>query len=475
VTPTLLRPACNPDTLGFDTTDELEPIDTLIGQERALGAIRFGSAMNRPGYNLFALGPQGTGRHSAVLSFLGKKAENEIAPDDWAYVHNFSVPHKPKAMRLPTGSAIPFRDAMAELVMYLRSAIPSLFQSEDYTEKRRAIDAELEETQEKAFEVLRTKAEAQNVGILRTQMGFALAPLQDGQVIKPEIFNKLPEAERKQIEAKIEVLQDDLADALGKFPQLEKQRREKIRALNADVTGSLVDASIKGVAERFAEIEPITERLVEIRKDLIENVELFLTVPEGEANSPLPQSIAAQPNDPRFNRYQVNVIVASDTDGDKLGAPLVCEDHPTLSNLVGRIEHQSQFGALVTDFTMIRPGALHLANGGYLVLDARKILTEAFSWEALKRALRGNAINIVSAAEQLSLVSTTSLEPEAIPLKVKVVLVGERLLYYLLSNADPEFAELFKVEVDFDEELTRSPENIPHDCLHRRQGRSEAP
>ncbi len=459
ISPSLLRVETNPRSLGFKSTTELEPIDSLIGQDRALGAIRFGSAIDQPGYNLFALGPQGTGRHAAILTFLKTKAAEEAASDDWVYVHNFSTAHKPQAMRLPAGAAVKFRDAMKDMVDDLRVAIPALFQSDEYREKRRAIDAEFEESQEQAFEGLREKAEANDVAILRTPMGFGLVPTADGQIIKPEGFNALPKGQREAIEKKIADLQGDLEHVLERLPLLEKEHRDRIRHLNADLAGTVVDTSIKAVADKFARIAEIQERLAELRKDIVERAEMFLKRPDSEVGSPFPDTFSSQGPDPRFNRYLVNVMVANDGDGDHKGAPLVTEDHPTLANVVGRIEHVSQFGALVTDFTMIRPGALHRANGGYLVLDARKVLSEVFCWEALKRALRSETVTIVSAAEQLSLVSTISLEPEPIPMKVKVVLIGERILYYLLTSLDPDFADLFKVQVDFDEELQRSEEN----------------
>ncbi len=460
LTPEMLRPLCDPRSLGFKTTAELQPIDTLIGQERALGALRFGSDIDQPGYNLFALGPQGTGRHSTIHSYLKEKASDAVAPDDWVYVHNFASAHRPKAMRLTAGSAVRFRDSMDELVEDLRHAIPEVFQSDEYRERRRAIDMEFEETQERAFEELNKKAKEQDVAILRTPMGFALAPMSEGQAIKPEVFNLLPKEQKEAIEEKISELQKDLTAVLEKLPLLQKQHRVKIRDLNAELTESIFDTSIKAIADRFAKNEVILERLTEVRKDLVDHVELFLPQNEDEAAGAVPRSPTARGADPRFNRYLVNVMISNDVDGDRKGAPLVTEDHPTLANVVGRIEHIAQFGALMTDFTMIRPGALHRANGGYLMLDARKVLTEPFCWEALKRALRSNTITIVSAAEELSLASTISLEPEPIPLKVKVVLIGERILYYLLSTLDPDFAELFKVEVDFDEELPRSAENV---------------
>ncbi len=454
-----LRSICTAKSLGFRTTREVEPIQTLIGQDRALGALWFGSSIDQPGYNMFALGPQGSGRHTAIASYLSEKAAEAEAPEDWVYIHNFSSGHRPQAMKLPAGMAVPFRDAMAELVDDLRNAIPTQFQSDEYREKRRAIDADFEETQERAFEDLRKKAEAQNVGILRTPMGFALAPMQNGHVIKPEVFNALPEVERKDMESKISALQSDLAAILERFPILEKRRREQIYNLNAELTGMIVDASIKSVADQFAGVDAIQKRLTDVRADLVQNVELFLQPTEGDGNRPDTQNLAARTHEPQFNRYLINVMIANDGDGDSKGAPLVVEDHPTLANVVGRIEHMSQFGALVTDFTMIRPGSLHRANGGYLIIDARKLLTEMFAWEALKRALRSKKITIVSAAEHLSITSTISLEPEPIPLKVKVVLIGERMLYYLLSTLDPDFGDLFKVEVDFSEELIRSEEN----------------
>ncbi len=454
-----LRPATDPRSLGFRTTARLEPLTGLIGQDRALGAIRFAAAMGKRGYNLFVLGPQGFGRHGAVLDYLGERAASMPAPDDWVYVNNFTTAHKPKALRLPAGMANRFRDAMNELVDDLRIAVPAAFQADDYRERRRSLDSDFEERHEQAFEALREKAEGEDVAILRTPMGFALAPMSDGKVIKPEVFNDMPEATRTQIENKINVLQEELRDVLERIPAIEKEHRDELRKLNADTAGTVVDASISILIDRFKEVAAIAEHLTEVRKDIVARAELFLQRTEAELESPFPEVTSPNLRDPRFSRYLVNVMVSNDPDGDTKGAPLVIEDHPTLANMVGRVEHQSQQGALVTNFTMIRPGALHCANGGYLVLDARKVLTELFTWEALKRALRNECINIDSPAEELSLVTTVSLEPEPIPLDVKVVLVGERLVYYLLSALDPEFADLFKVQADFNEEIPRTADN----------------
>jgi len=320
-----LRTRCDPKSLGFESTDELKPIDTLIGQDRAVEAIRFGADIDHPGYNMFALGSLGTGRHTAVHSYLETKAAEASAPDDWVYVHNFESAHHPRALRLPAGVAIPFSETMSELIDDLREA----------------------------FEELRAKAEAQDVAILRTPMGFALAPMHEGNVIKPEVFEVLPKEQKTSIETKMEVLQKELGSIMEHMPALVKHHRDNLRTLNAEFTGITVDASIQTVAKKFKEVEIIQTHLADVRKDLIENSDLFTNQPQVEANEMINPDMLRHTADSRFNRYLVNVMVQNDEDGDHKGAPLVAEDHPTLVNLVGRIEHEARYGALVTDFTMM--------------------------------------------------------------------------------------------------------------------------
>lgn len=453
-----LRVQCDPASLGFETTGELDAFDGLVGQDRALDAMHFGANIERKGFNLFALGAQGSGRHTAVRTMLDGKAAGAPPPDDWVYVNNFTTPHKPRAIRLPSGVAIRLRDAMAALIDDLAVAIPALFESEDYRNRRRALDEEFESAHEEAFDDLKGKAKAQSIAILRTPMGFALAPTQDDQVIKPEVFNDLSSDDRAAIQAKIESLQGDLEKVLQQLPRFEKDRRDKIRKLNAELAGMTVGLSIQDVVRQFSTLEPITDFLGNVKQDLIDNAQIFLETVAGGEEAPFSPGPANRMADPRFRRYAVNVIVANGEHGS--GAPIVVEEHPTLSNLVGRVEHQSQMGTLFTDFTLIKPGALHRANGGYLILDARRVLSEPFAWEALKRCLRSERVAITSAADQLGFATTTSLEPDPIPLDVKVVLIGERRLYYLLVSLDPDFSELFKVEVDFEEQVKRSEATV---------------
>lgn len=460
----LLRTLCDPKTLGFKTTEELEPPAELVGQERALGAIHFGASIKQPGFNLFAHGASGLGKHTAVREFLRRKAAQEAAPDDWVYVNNFEHSHRPKALSLPPGIAIKFRDAMGELIDDLQSAVPALFESEEYQTRHRAIDEAVEQAQAASFEELQKKADVENIAILRTPMGFALAPKQDGKVIKPEVFHALPEKQRKAIEDKVQILQKDLENILRSIPGLQKQRRERIKDLNAELAEMAVSAAIAEIAPPFAKIAALQGYLADVHKDLVANAHIFLEKPPAESGDGSFNQSGLNHEDPRFFRYSVNVIIANghnkESDQGVEGAPVIFEEHPTLANLVGRIEHISQFGTLMTNFTLIKAGALHRANGGYLIVDARKILSEPFAWEALKRSIKSNCITIESAAEQMSLASTTSLQPDPIPLSVKIVLIGDGMLYYLLVTYDPDFKDLFKVEVDFNDQIERSRETI---------------
>lgn len=454
---TALRKRSDPQRLGFETTADLKPAERLLGQERASDAMRFATAIRRPGYNLFVIGEQGFGHHASVRQFLQALAARQDPPDEWVYVNNFEISRNPKAIRLPPGTAIGFRDAMDELIDDLKTALPGLFDSDDYRNRIRAINEEAKEQQERAFEGLRTAAEAENIAILRTPMGFALAPTRDGSVIPPEAFNALEPDEKHRIESVIERLQKDLEEVLRQMPMIDKKRRDQTRAVNAELASATISTSVAALRERFAKFPAVLDHLKATEADLVQNVGLFLqdgSQAEG-ATTPTPASL--KPRDMRFRRYGVNVIVSA---GDREGAAVVIEDHPTLGNLLGRIEHLSEMGALVTDFLLIKPGALHRANGGYIVIDARKILTESFAWEALKRTLRGNSIRIESAAEQLGFATTVTLDPEPIPLDVKIVLIGERRVYDLLVHVDPDFGELFKAEADFQD---RWPRTLAHE------------
>ncbi|HHN94266.1 MAG TPA: ATP-binding protein, partial [Anaerolineae bacterium] len=450
-----LRKTCDPSQFDFETTAELEPLNDILGQERAVKAILFGIGIRREGYNLFALGPSGTGKRTTIGQFLDRKAAAEPTPADWCYVNNFDQPHKPHALRLPPGQGVVLRKDMEQLVEELRTAIPAAFESDDYRTRRQEAEEEFKERQEKAFTELQEEAREKNVALIRTPVGLAFAPLKDGEVISPDDFQKLPEETRKQFEQDINELQERLQSIIFQVRQWEREARKKVKELDRQVAMFAVGHQIDELREKYASLPEVVEYLDAVQKDVIENVDEFRK-PEEQPQVmglPMPRPLKGPP---LLRRYQVNVLVDhSETEG----APVVYEDHPTYNNLIGRIEHIAQMGALLTDFNLIKPGALHRANGGYLILDARQLLLQPYAWDALKRALRSREIRLESLAQALSLVSTVSLEPESIPLDVKVVLIGERLLYYLLHLYDPDFSELFKVEADFNGRMARTPEN----------------
>lgn len=446
--PKQLHHACDPDEFPFQTTTELQDLTEMIGQARAMDAVRFGASIRHDGYNIFVLGPAGMGKRSMVRQFLEKKASDGQAPSDWCYVNNFAQPHMPRALRLPHGRGSELRVHMEQRVAFLRTAIPALFESEEYRAKSTAIQEEFNNRQAQVFSELGESAEKQNVVLLRTPGGFGFAPARNGEVMPAEEYEKLGEEEKKKIVEAIAALQERLEEVLNRMPQWWKERSERLKQLDQETVQSAVAHAMNEMRTLYADLPDVLAYLDAVQKDMVENADGFRKQEEASGGSGMMFS-----GHDAFNRYKVNVLV---TNGVKPGAPIISEDNPTYSNLVGRVEHISQLGALVTDFTLIKPGALHHANGGYLLLDIYKVLSQPFAWEGLKRTLRSRAIHIESLGQIYSLVSTVSLEPEAIPLNAKIVLFGDRFLYYLLQQYDPEFGELFKVAADFEEHVERN-------------------
>jgi lon-related putative ATP-dependent protease len=453
-----LRSRCDPKALGFATTDELEPSTSMVGQTRALEAIKFGTNIGDPGFNLFVLGPTGAGKTYAVRTLLEPKAAGEEPPCDWVYVNNFDKPYQPVAIPLPRMRAQRLSKAMVQVIDELRSGIPGIFEAEEYQRRRRAIDEQFRAAQEEALEDLNKKAEAQDIAVLKTPAGFAMAPAPDGKVLKPEAFHELPKKERMEIEKKIESLQGEMQAVLQQMPRLAKEARDAVRELNEEHAEVAVRQVLTDVQQEFTDVKQVQDYLKAAEQDLIRNIGLFVAdVGEQQQQQLVSQSVDSS-RDVRFRRYMVNILVSADSD-EGSGAPIIEEDNPTLGNLIGRIEHIPQMGALITDFLLIKPGALHRANGGYLLLDARKMLLAPYAWEALKRSLKSQEISIESPTEQLGMISTVTLQPERIPLNVKVVLFGDPMLYYLLSAQDPDFPQLFKVAADFDDTMDRTSDS----------------
>jgi lon-related putative ATP-dependent protease len=451
----------DPTELRFETTAELEDLAEILGQSRAVDAMQFGMGIDQEGYNIFALGPPGTGKRAVVRQFFEKRAASEPVPADWCYVNNFDDPHKPRAIRLPAGKGIEFRDDMERAVEELRTALSAAFESEEYQARRQEMTEEFKDRQSQAFEELQKRAQDKGVALLRTPAGLVFAPVREGEVLSPEEVRKLGEEERERLEKEVEGLQEDLQKILQQMPAWQRETQEKIRQLNREMSSFAVGGLIDEMREKYSDFEQIVEHLDAVQEDVIENARDFLSSDGEEASDvlgALRQAMAERlrGGPAELRRYQVNVLVDH---SESEGAAVVYEDNPTYQNLIGRVEHMAQMGALLTDFNLINAGALHRANGGYLILDARKVLQQPYAWEGLKRALQSGQIRIESVGQMLSLISTVSLEPEPIPLDAKVALVGDRLLYYLLWQLDPDFADLFKVAADFEVQMDRDSVN----------------
>ncbi len=452
---------CDPDQFAFETTAELEDLTEIIGQPRAVEAVRFGVGIEQEGYNIFALGPAGTGKLSLVRQFFEQRAASEPVPPDWCYVNNFEEPHRPRALHLPPGKGTELRQDMADLVEELRTALSTAFESEEYQTRRQVIEEGFNERQQEAFEEIRQLAQERGLTVLRTPAGFVFAPVRDGEVLSPQQLQELPEEERKHLEAGAEALQEELQKVLRQMPRWQREARERGRELNRETTTFAVGSLIDEMRQKYAGFPAIVDYLNAVQQDVMENMRDLLAQEEhpqsAERSGSIPFPVpGSQVGPPSLRRYGVNVLIDHSTSE---GAPVITEDNPTYQNLVGRVEHVAQMGALLTDFNLIKPGALHQANGGYLMLDARKVLLQPYAWEGLKRALQSRQVHIESLGQALSLISTVSLEPEPIPLDVKVALFGDPSLYYLLSALDPDFGELFKVAADFDERMDRNSDN----------------
>jgi lon-related putative ATP-dependent protease len=439
------------DGFAFDTTADLAPLTGLLAQPRARDAIAFGTAIADAGFNIFVTGATGAGMLEAVRAALGEAARARPAPRDWIYVHNYAEPHRPKAIPLPPRRAPGLRRAVRTLIDDLRISLKAVFESEDYQQRRNDIEQSIRVKNERAFSTLSQKAMERNVAILRTPMGFGMAPVRDGKVVQPAEFKEWPEAEQRNVRDAIEQLEKELEQTMRCFPRLEKEQREAVRELDRETAAMTIAPLFDELKVHFANLPDVLGHIETMRADVLENIQAFIAAATAE-----PASVEATARlATSFDRYDVNVLVSQAEHGE--GAPVVEELHPTLGNLFGRVEHLQVQGALVTDFRLIRAGSLHRANGGAILMDARHLLAEPFSWTALKRALQRRQLTIEDLARFIGLTTTVSLEPEPIPLDLKVVLVGDRMLYYLLASLDPEFSRHFKILADFDDEMERSP------------------
>jgi lon-related putative ATP-dependent protease len=454
LSPAELRRAVDPAELGFDNTRCLEPLHSIIGQQRAVDALRFGLGIEQIGFNIYVSGPHGMGKMSAVKNFLDQMAQHRPAPPDWCYVNNFDDAYQPKALRLPPGRGRQLQQDMQGLVDQVRRGMPKAFESEEYSARRDAIIKRLERERESLFQQLNEQATQAGLAIQASQAGIAIVPVLGGRPLTENEFQALPAAAREDFQKRREAIQDQLKATMKQGRAMERRAQEELIALDRDAALNIVGELIDDVAEKHRDTPGVADYLEAVKQDIVKNLDLFRPQAAEESGE---AAAAPWQRELPFRKYQVNVVVDN---GKRQGAPVVVVLNPTYNNLAGRIEKETQYGALYTDFTMIKAGALHQANGGYLVLGIEDVLGSPYSWEALKRALRAREIAIEEMGELAGYITTKSLHPEPIPLDAKVILIGPPRLYYLLHEYDDEFPEQFRVKADFDTRMPRTDENV---------------
>jgi lon-related putative ATP-dependent protease len=452
--PESLRKKCGASIMRCKTTQELAPLREIIGQERAVRALKFGLGIRDQGFNIYVAGFPGTGRKTAVKNFVEEIARVEPVPPDWCYVNNFSNQYEPKAIQLPAGKGKEFRDNVKNLIESIRTALPKAFESDDYSAKREATIRGLEKQRKELIDKLNVKAQQEGFIIQSTPIGLLLIPVVNGKPLNEEELLGLPQKTKDLIQEKREQLESELRNTMRQFLDMERKIREELKKLNRDVALYAIGHLVEDLIEKYKAMSEITAYLKDVQDDILDNISQF--VKRGEPQEQMPFPVPWMREVP-FRKYEVNVIVDN---SNVKGAPVVMEFNPTYQNLFGTTEKEAQFGALVTDFTMIRGGSLHKANSGYLIIPIEELLRNPFSYEGLKRALRDEKIVIEEPAERFGFISTKGLKPQPIPLRIKMVLIGNPYLYQQLFILDMEFTELFKVKAEFDTTMTRTEENV---------------
>ena len=468
----VLRKGCNVNQLDFESTEEISDLITILGQDRLNSAIEFGTTIDQKGYNIFALGPNETDKRSHIQEFLERHSNGQEVPDDLCYVNNFDDKYKPKALKLPSGKGNELKEQMEKLIEDLPPTLTAAFETEEYENRRQSLQDEVQDLQDQTFEDLQEEANEKGLALLRTPAGFTFAPLKEDEddLMSEEEVRNLPAEEREELEEKTKELQQKLQQIVRKMPSTKRKMRKKKKELDKEVATYAIKELFDEIRDKFSDLDDVQDFLDDVEVDIVENVQSIMKNENkgnnGQGGNKLAQMLGGKQQmqggatgtseNPILDRYRINVVVDN---SDTEGAPVIYNENPNYKNLIGRVEYKSRMGALTTDFNLIKAGDLHKANGGYLILDARQVLLEPFAWEGLKRTLKSGNLKIESLGKSYSMISTVSLEPDAIDLDVKVVMLGERMLYYLLCEYDPDFQKLFKVEADFEDEIDRNEDN----------------
>ena len=451
-----LTTLCDPEDLGFETTAEIEPLDGTIGQERAESALELSLEIDSPGFNLYISGMAGSGRNTALRSQLNRMAGTKPVPPDWGYVHNFDEPSQPLAISLPCGMMRTLAHDMAELVTTCRQDIPAVFESDDYSHRIEEVTQEFQTKRQAITDSLEKQAQKVGFTLTFTQVGITPVPVRDGQQMTQEDFAGLSDEDREELRERAETLQHDIAHATQEMRRFNKEVGERVKEVDTELVRFTLTPIINELNEKFRDFAKVVDYINHVESDMVDNLDIFK--PQEPQQAPqIPGFTNGQRETDLFDKYRVNDLVDNTTCD---GAPVIFEYSPTYYNLFGRIEYRARVGTFTTDLTMIKPGAVHRANGGYLVLQARDLLMSPLSWETLKRTLRSGEVQIENIGEQYSPLPSSTLRPETIPVNAKIILVGSPMLVQQLRGLDEDFRRYFKVVADFDTVMTRNKENM---------------
>ena len=453
--PEALHKKCDPNMFAFNTTDDIPGIPGTIGQEKALKALDFGLSMDSTGFNIFALGESGTGKMTTIMTTLKEKAANETVPQDWCYVYNFKDPDTSIAISLDPGHGVIFQKEMDDLIKTLRIELPKAFESKEYEMQKGRIIEEFQQKQTEYFSRLDEEAKTRGFAVKRGPTGVLIVPIKENsEPLTKEEFEALDEKDRKKMEETGRMFQEKLNDVVRVLRDADRLVRDMLSKLERMIALDLIGPLVEVMKLKYKNFEKVSQYLDDAKEEILSHLDEFRT--QEEQPSPIP-FLKMPKGEASFVKYTVNVIVNNST---CKGAPVIFESNPTYLNLFGRIEYKVSYGMATTDFTMIKAGALHKANGGYLIIDTLDLFKNPLSYDALKRALKNKEIKIEDILEQYRMISTAGLKPEGIPLNTKVVLVGNPYIYYMLYSLDEESRELFKVKADFDSRMDRTPESM---------------
>ena len=458
LTPKDLKDICNPSIFKFETTKEIEDVSDLIyGQERALRALEFGIDIDVKGYNLYIEGSAGIGKTMYTKKFLEEKAAKDKVPHDWCYIYNFENPNEPVAVSFPAGQGKVFQETMEGFVKDIRRDIKKTFNNDDFEKEKQIIKQEFENKRELLLEKLNKRTMVQGFQVKSTANGVYMMPVLDGRTLQEDEFDSLDESIKREFEERSNLVQEQIFQALAEIKAIERESEKKIEEWQSNIALMTINVHVNSIKANYKRNKKIGTYLDNVKKDILKNISLFLGSDEDQKNPPVPHQLQKPELKEPWLNYRVNLLVDN---SKREGAPVIMDTNYSYNNIFGGLEYENQYGALKTDFTMIKPGLLHHANGGYLVLQIKDLLTNPACYEALKKALKIKQIGIENSAEQRTGMILVSIKPEPIPLDLKVILIGNSNIYHTLLSMDDDFRKLFKVKVEFEEDAPKSIENI---------------